>query len=196
MLFCNYFNEVFVKEGNWNTDTEINHTEDINVEITEKKSKKKCCMQSKRTSHLVQTEYILSSSTAQQRKWPDQSLRSLTSHLPKVYCRTTGKGLIFHPFTRRVPDGNYRPVSLTSVICKVLEAMIKDSMLQSLEESQWLTPKQHGFVSGRSCMSNLLEAFDNWTELLDEGHGNDIIYLDTVPHKRLFDEGLASRHWR
>jgi len=71
--------------------------------------------------------------------------------------------------------------------CKILEAMIKDSMLQFLEESQW-------FVSGKSCLTNLLEAFENWTELLDEGHSIDIIYLDyrkafdTVPHKRLLSK--------
>jgi len=49
-------------------------------------------------------------------------------------------------------------------------------------------------VRGRSCLTNLLEAFENWTELLDEGHGIDIIYLDyrkafdTVPHKRLLSK--------
>ena len=72
-------------------------------------------------------------------------------------------------------------------------------MLQFLEESQWLTPKQHGFVRGRSCLTNLLEAFENWTELLDEGHGIDIIYLDyrkafdTVPHKRLLSKVQQAR---
>ena len=35
-VYCNYFNEVFVNEGNWNTDTVVNRTEDINTEITEK----------------------------------------------------------------------------------------------------------------------------------------------------------------
>jgi len=60
-------------------------------------------------------------------------------------------------------------------------------MLQFLEESQW-------FVSGKSCLTNLLEAFENWTKLLDEGHSIDIIYLDyrkafdTVPHKRLLSK--------
>ena len=67
--------------------------------------------------------------------------------------------------------GNYRPISLTSVVCKILEDIIKESMRQFLEERQWVTRKQHGFVSGRSCLTNLLEAFENWTEFLDEGHG-------------------------
>ena len=50
---------------------------------------------------------------------------------------------------------------------------------------------QHGFVTGRSCQSNLLEALEEWSRLLDEGAGVDVVYLDyqkafdTVPHKRL-----------
>jgi len=87
--------------------------------------------------------------------------------------------------------GNYRPVSLTSVVCKILETLIKETMIRFLEDRAVITAKQHGFVSGRSCLTNLLESFENWTEFLDEGHGVDIIYLDyrkafdTVPHKRL-----------
>ena len=37
---------------------------------------------------------------------------------------------------------------------------------------------QHGFVSGRSCVTNLLQTFEAWTRLLDEGFGVDVIYLD------------------
>jgi len=78
-----------------------------------------------------------------------------------------------------------------SVVCKVLETLIKETMIRFLEDRAVITSKQHGFVSGRSCLTNLLEAFENWTEFLGEGHGVDIIYLDyrkafaTVPHKRL-----------
>jgi ribonuclease P/MRP protein subunit RPP40 len=51
--------------------------------------------------------------------------------------------------------------------------------------------QQHGFVRGRSCLTNLLESFESWTRALDEGYGLDIIYLDyrkafdTVPHQKL-----------
>ena len=54
-----------------------------------------------------------------------------------------------------------------------------------------MSVSQHGFVKGRSCLTNLLEAFVAWTRLLDERHGIDIIFLDyrkafdTVPHSRL-----------
>jgi len=87
--------------------------------------------------------------------------------------------------------GNYRPVSLTSVICKVMESIIKDHMLSTLEETGRMTRYQHGFTKGKSCLTNLLETFEAWTRLLDAGFGIDVIYLDykkafdTVPHRRL-----------
>ena len=43
----------------------------------------------------------------------------------------------------------------------------------------------------RSCQTNLLDSFEEWTGILDQGHGLDIVYLDykkafdMVPHKRL-----------
>jgi hypothetical protein len=51
--------------------------------------------------------------------------------------------------------------------------------------------QQHGFVPGRSCMTQLLVTLELWTELLDSGASIDVIYLDfkkafdTVPHQRL-----------
>ena len=87
--------------------------------------------------------------------------------------------------------GNYRPVSLTSVPGKIMESIIKEHLVEYLKKKDWLSVCQHGFVKGRSCLTNLLEAFEAWTRLLDEGHGIDIIFLDyrkafdTVPHRRL-----------
>ena len=91
----------------------------------------------------------------------------------------------------RTDKANYRPISLTSVPCKVMEAMIKDELLSYLEVNKVITDSQHGFVRGRSCLTNLLESLESWTKALDEGYGLDIIYLDyrkafdSVPHIRL-----------
>ena len=74
--------------------------------------------------------------------------------------------------------GNYRPVSLASVVCKVMESVIKDHMLLTLERSGKMTKYQHGFTKGRSCLTNLLETFEAWTRLLEAGFGIDVIYLD------------------
>ena len=51
--------------------------------------------------------------------------------------------------------GNYRPVSLTSVIGKILESIIKDEIAEYLEVHDKVGPSQHGFVKGRSCLTNL-----------------------------------------
>ena len=89
---------------------------------------------------------------------------------------------------------NYRPISLTSCVCKILESIIKHQMTTFLDSNSIITNKQHGFVSGRSCLTNLLEVFEDWTRSLDEGYGIDVIYLDykkafdTVPHQRLIQK--------
>ena len=87
---------------------------------------------------------------------------------------------------------NYRPVSLTSVICKLLEKLIREEWVDMLEKQKMLTGKQFGFREGRSCVSNLLCFYDRVTETMQERDGwVDSIYLDfskafdKVPHKRL-----------
>ena len=51
---------------------------------------------------------------------------------------------------------NYRPVSLTSVICKLLEANIRDHMMNFLIKHKLINPSQHGFLKARSCLTNVL----------------------------------------
>ena len=74
--------------------------------------------------------------------------------------------------------GNYRPVSLTSVICRVMEGVIRDSIVDHLSSNDLLLPSQHGFVRKRSCLTNLLEYFEKITALVDQGECVDILYLD------------------
>ena len=87
--------------------------------------------------------------------------------------------------------GNYRPISLTSIACKVMEGLMRDELLKFLEAKKIITNKQHGFVRGRSCLTNLQQTFEEWMAALDEGQGIDVVYLDyrkafdMVPHGRL-----------
>nr|VZI44070.1 unnamed protein product [Spirometra erinaceieuropaei] len=57
---------------------------------------------------------------------------------------------------RRASANNYRPVSLTSICCKIMEKIIKKALMQFLEQHHLLSDAQHGFRSGRSCLTNLL----------------------------------------
>ena len=59
---------------------------------------------------------------------------------------------------------NYRPVSLTSVICKLLERLIKDHMVDFLVRHKLLNSSQHGFLKARSCLTNMLCFFEEITK--------------------------------
>ena len=86
---------------------------------------------------------------------------------------------------------NYRPISLTSLIVKVLEKLIRGWIQTHLDHNEILRGTQHGFRSGRSCLTNLLSFLDYVTDKVDNGEDVDIVYLDfskafdKVPHKRL-----------
>ena len=86
---------------------------------------------------------------------------------------------------------NYRPISLTSITCKVLESIIRDQLMEHLVKNNLIVGSQHGFVPKKGCVSNLLETLDTITSDLAKGTSIDEIYLDfskafdTVPHKRL-----------
>ena len=87
--------------------------------------------------------------------------------------------------------GNYRPVSLTSIICKIMESIVRDQVVGHMASNNLFSDAQHGFISGRSCSTNLIAVLDKWSEALDNGLPVDAIYLDfakafdSVPHIRL-----------
>jgi hypothetical protein len=86
---------------------------------------------------------------------------------------------------------NYRPVSLTSVLCKILEGIVRSKLEIYFYEYNLVTQNQHGFVRCKSCTTNLLEHLDFISGSLSSGYPVDVIYLDfakafdTVPHRRL-----------
>jgi ribonuclease P/MRP protein subunit RPP40 len=93
--------------------------------------------------------------------------------------------------SREKPE-NYRPVSLTSIIGKIAESIIKDNIVAYLDIYNLIKSNQHGFTKGKSCLTNLLDFFEEVTKDLDEGKSMDLIYLDfskafdKVPYERLF----------
>ena len=86
---------------------------------------------------------------------------------------------------------NHRPVSLTSVIRKLLETIIRDHMVDFLIKHKLINPSQHGFLKARSCLTNLFCFFEEITKWVDKWSPVDVIYLDfqkafdKVPHQRL-----------
>ena len=73
----------------------------------------------------------------------------------------------------------------------MLESIIKDKIIDFLDENELIRDTQHGFRKGRSCLTNLLEFLDIATDSFDQGKQVDVSYLDfskafdKVPHKRL-----------
>ena len=92
---------------------------------------------------------------------------------------------------KKSSPGNYRPVSLTSIICKVFESFIRDALCEHITNNNLLSVDQFGFCRGRSCVSQLLVTVEEWFSSLDKSIPVDAAYLDfrkafdSVPHKRL-----------
>ncbi len=85
---------------------------------------------------------------------------------------------------------NYRPISLTCILCKIMEHIIASQVMQHLEKNNILYNLQHGFRSKRSCETQLISFIQD----LAKDNNNiqtDVIVMDfakafdKVPHKRL-----------
>ena len=97
---------------------------------------------------------------------------------------------IFKKGDKNTP-GNYRPISLTSVVGKMLESIIRDKVVSYLERYSLISDSQHGFRHKRSCLSNLLTFYNDLLQAHDNTKSLDIVYLDfqkafdKVPHDKL-----------
>ena len=107
-----------------------------------------------------------------------------------IDCKSANITPIYKKGTRCAPS-NYRPVSLTSQVCKLMESIMRDSIMAHLRRHKVMRESQHGFWQGRSCLTNQLTFLEDITKYADEGHPIDVIYLDfskafdRVPHNRL-----------
>ena len=86
---------------------------------------------------------------------------------------------------------NYRPISLTSVSCKILKHIVCRHILSYLESNNILTNLNHGFRSGYSTETQVLTTTQDLLSSFDQNKQIDIAILDfskafdTVPHDRL-----------
>lgn len=87
--------------------------------------------------------------------------------------------------------GNYRPISLTCIACKIMEHILASNMMNHLETNKILYDLQHGFRANRSCESQVLSLVHELTENNNKNIQTDLIIMDfakafdKVPHKRL-----------
>ena len=86
---------------------------------------------------------------------------------------------------------NYRSVSLTSIVCKLFETLFRDNIISHLEQNSLLSQSRHEFRAGHSCLTQLIEIVEDFSEYYDNGIPFDCIYLDfakafdRVSHNRL-----------
>ena len=89
---------------------------------------------------------------------------------------------------------NYRPVSITSIVCRTMEKILRDNMASFLVENNLLSNYQFGFIKGRSTTLQLLNVLNDWTQTIESKNFTDCIYMDyqkafdKVPHNRLISK--------
>ena len=91
---------------------------------------------------------------------------------------------IFKKGNRHNPS-NYRPVSLTSVVGKLLESIIGDQIVGFLEQTEIIIDNQFGFTKGKSCSLQLLSVVDKRTDSVDRGRSVDVLYRASMSHRHL-----------
>ena len=73
----------------------------------------------------------------------------------------------------------------------MMKSIIRDHIIDYIVSNNYIAGEQHGFVPERECMTNLLQAMDDWTKTIELGHNFDVIYtdfskaFDSVPNKCL-----------
>ena len=79
----------------------------------------------------------------------------------------------------------------------MMEQIILSAITQHVQDNQGIRPSQHGFMKGKSCLTNLISLYDQVTHLVDEEKAVDIVYLyfskalDTVFHSILLEKLAA-----
>ena len=87
------------------------------------------------------------------------------------------KGVIFNFMLKLINESFiHRPVSLTSILSKLYQQLMRKHLLDHV--GPLIKSEQHGFCSGRSCTSNLLESLDCILDMVDEGIPVDILMFD------------------
>ena len=73
---------------------------------------------------------------------------------------------------------NYRPISLTCILCKTLEHIVASSLSSHFNTHNILFDLQHGFREKRSCETQLIQLTDFLVKNISSGKQTDLILLD------------------
>ena len=73
---------------------------------------------------------------------------------------------------------NYRPISLTCILCKVMEHIVASNLSRHSEQNDILYDLQHGFRERRSCETQLIQLVEELDCNTSQGQQTDLILLD------------------
>ena len=86
---------------------------------------------------------------------------------------------------------NYRPISLTCILCKVLEHILASNIVKHLDAQEIMYDMQHGFREKRSCETQLVMMIEDLARNVSAGNQTDVILpdfskaFDKVSHSKL-----------
>ncbi len=116
---------------------------------------------------------------------------SLSSQTVPVDWKLANVTAIYKGKGSRHDPKSYRPISLTSVVCKIMEKIIRKAMFKHLDLNNLISSSQHGFRSAFSTTTQLLDFLEWVTKRFDVNDAIDVIYLDiakafdSVSHPKL-----------
>ena len=90
---------------------------------------------------------------------------------------------------KTVPE-NFRPISLTSHVIKIMERVIRKFLINHLERNNLINLYQHGFRENRSCCTQLISHINHILMSFIEGSEVDCVYLDYSKAFDKVDHGL------
>jgi hypothetical protein len=127
---------------------------------------------------------------------------SFQSGIVPAEWKTANVSPIFKSGDKSKPS-NYRPISLTSQVCKVMERVINEKMKNYIARKNVISKDQYGFMPGLSTKTNLLTFWNKVTARLESNESCDVVYFDfakafdTVPHgpliHKLEKNGITGR---
>ena len=177
-LFNNYFCDQFSDSSNYNIHIDYSNDSDFDISLCHRKVRK-----------------LLSSINANKANGPDaihgKILRfcavSLAYPLSLLFNISYNSGSIprewklanvvpIHKKGSKENIENYRPISLTCLVMKTFERILKDKILE--HTSHLLDERQHGFLSKKSCTTNMVNFCDSLALSLNDCIRTDVVYFD------------------
>lgn len=191
---CNILNRQFSKNFNAAQydnlpNFEVNH--DFNVSLSEAIISEDCIINKLKNLNVNKSGGVDEIPS----RFLYETARTIYLPLYMIFCESMSSGRVPSDWRKsnvtpifkqgdKTDPNNYRPISLTCHISKLMESIIKDQLVIYLASSSLIKDTQHGFMKNKSCFTNLITFFECISGWVDNQEPVDVIYLD---FKKAFD---------